>query len=408
MRWQPGEPAPEGPSTGLQVVIVGIDGADWFLMGKLLEQGRLPTINGLLQRGQSGEVAANLPFVPEMGWTQLGRGRALTEEQTMHVAVGGRLYGIAPELAELVQRAGGRAVSVGWPASWPVGDTATTSVAGYRPATQAHELGLPPTVLRGGTSQASSGELAEFVDTVIERNEASCEAEFRRLIFDGEPSDAQWAERLLAARWAFLSDAITSDLAASLIADVEPDVALVCFGGLDAVVHRFLSPAMPDFFPGAPPEESLYEEVLASYYDFIDGAIERLRRLTDENTVFIICSVYGTHPSPDAPGASASHSNGPPGVLIVRGANIPRRARTLSVATVDLAPTVLAMLGMEVPSSADGRVVTDILPTGLLEKHPLAYSDDDGRAEPAGTPDVAAMDRLVAERMEFLRAGMGG
>ena len=405
--WEPGAQAPAGPSTGLNIVVVGVDGLDWFLMRKLLEEGALPSITPLLSRGLTGEIAADLPAIPEAGWTVLARGRGLTESERARLAAsGGRLFGLAPELAQLVARSGGVALSVGWPASWPVDESEGLVVAPYRPESLMHETGLPAAIV-SGDALSCSGEVAARVADAVTRNEELCEDEFRRLIFDGDSNEGGWSEHLLAARWAFLSDLITIDVAASLLADEEPDLTMVCFGGLDAIGHRFLASAMPSFFTDSPPDYERYDSVLSNYFVFIDSCIERLRRLTDENTVFIICSTYGTHPSLDTPGVSGAHTSGPPGVLILRGPNIAPRPRALALAGEDLAPTVLALLGLAIPTDMDGRVVREALPGGLLRSHPLEYS---GEMSPEGIDplpsDLAVGDALVAERVTMLRSGM--
>jgi len=405
--WEPGTREPAGPSTDIKIVVIGVDGLDWFLMRKLLEQGTLPSITPLLTRGLTGEIAADPPMIPEAGWTVLARGRGLAEDERARLAsTGGRLFGLAPELGRLVARAGGTALSVGWPASWPVGESERLVVAPYRPEAPVHETGLPAAIVSGDALSASD-DVAARVAVAVARNENLCEGEFRRLIFDGSAGDEEWSEHLLAARWAFLSDLTTIDVAASLMADEEPDLTMVCFGGLDVIVHRFLAPAMPSFFDGAPPEYERYESVLTNYFVFIDSCIERLRRLTDENTAFIICSTYGTHPSMDIPTITGSHSGGPPGVMIVRGANIAPRPQVLSLAGQDMAPTLLALLGLAIPTDMDGRVVTEALPGGLLKHFPLSYSGETGPAgiDPAPS-DLEACDALVSERLAMLRAAM--
>ncbi len=405
--WEPGTREPAGPSTGIKIVVVGVDGLDWYLMRKLLEEGRLPSITPLLTRGLTGEIATDPPMIPEAGWTVLARGRGLAEDERARLAsTGGRLFGLAPELGRLVARSGGTALSVGWPASWPVGESEGLVVAPYRPESLIHETGLPAAIV-SGDALSCSDEVAARVADAVARNEELCEDEFRRLIFDGNAGDEEWSEHLLAARWAFLSDLITIDVAASLMADEEPDLTMVCFGGLDAIGHRFLASAMPSFFADSPPEYERYGSVLSNYFVFIDSCIERLRRLTDENTVFIICSTYGTHPSNDVPTITGSHSGGPPGVFIVRGANIAPRPQAISLAGQDMAPTLLALLGLAIPTDMDGRVVTEALPGGLLKSHPLSYSGETGPEgiDPAPS-DLEACDALVSERLAMLRAAM--
>lgn len=404
--WEPVDRTPSGPSTDLKIVVVGVDGLDWFLMRQFIEDGSLPAISSFLRRGITGEIAADLPPVPETGWTVLARGRDLSEPERARLSSGGRLFGLAPELAELVARSGGKALSVGWPASWPVEGSSSMVVAPYRQDASIHETALPAAIV-AGDALSSSSDAADRVAAAIARTEGGCEEEFRRRIFDGDSSDG-WDEHLLAARWAFLSDLTTIEVAAGLLADEEPDLTMVCFGGMDAVTHRFLVSTAPSFFPERPPDHELYETVLRNYFVFIDSCIERLRRLTDENdTVFIICSAYGTHPSVDVPTISAAHTNGPPGVLILRGPDVPRRQQALSLSGVDLGPTVLALLGVEIPLDMDGRVLQAALPPAVMRDHPPQYS---GSTEPSGiepaSSDLETADARVSERLSSLRAGM--
>jgi hypothetical protein len=401
--WQPGGETPSGPTTGLDVVVIGVDTMDWFVLRGLLVDAALPSTTSLLRRGVTGEIAADRPPLPEVGWTALGRGRTLAEGELSQVSrTDGRLYGLTPEIARIVERAGGRTLTVGWPASWPAGGAEGIVVAPYRPASATHETGLPAAILAGDAG-ACGESLRERIDGIVARNEEILEEEFDRLIFDGE-GDGMWAEHLEAARWAFLSDLIAIDATASLMAEQSPDLTMVCLGGLDAVSHRFLAPAMPSFFPDSPEDYAIYEDVLDNYYRFIDDCVERLRRLTDEESVIVICSTYGLHPTADVPGISGSHVNNPPGVLVLRGAGVAQRAQALELSSADFAPTLLALLGVPIPTDIDGRVVPEALPVGFLQSFPPVY---DGTMDiPEVTPDaslLSAADALVAERLSRLR-----
>jgi hypothetical protein len=402
--WEPGSAPSEGPSTGLKVIVLGIDGADWYVLGKLVDEGRMKSLSALLKRSLTGRIAADTPAVPDVGWTVLGRGMKLTDEELEVVGVGdGQLTGLAPEVADIVALQSGTALSVGWPASWPAGGEGEEVVAAFTYPSPLHATGLPPTLYEDGVDQSQPVGLDVTIQKIVARNEEACEAEFRRTIFDGRAADDMWKEQLLAARWAFLSDMITLDTAASLIASEEPDVALVCLSGLDAVEHRFLGPALPQFFKELPPGSDKYADVLPNYYAFVDRAIERLRRLTDEQTVFIICSVYGIHPDVDTPGMFGSHANEPPGVLIVRGPGISPRPEAIDVATEDVAPTVLALLGLRIPTELQGRVVQEMLPGDLLKAHPPAYSGHvDIEPSEARSEDVAVMEGLAEIRLELV------
>lgn len=395
-------------TTGLRVVVIGVDGLDWFLLGKFLEEGSLPTLGTLMSRSRTGEVTADRPVLPCVGWTRLARGTDLSETELSRIRNGAGLFGVTPELARLVEAAGGRGVSVGWPCSWPAITSGAITVAPYARTAPVHETGLPPAFFRGGVGQASSDDLATRVDEAIERNLGTLDAEFERLIFDGNATTEGWRGNLAAARWAFLSDLVTLDLASALLADEEPDLALIHFWGLDAVGHRFTAPAMPEFFQEIPEGSERYTEVLGNYYRFIDAAVTRLWRLGDERTILVVCSAYGTHASGDIAGASGSHSGGPPGVFIVWGADTPTTQRPLSVSTLDIVPTVLAALGLPIPEDADGRVLVEALPGGLLDSHPLTFAGtlEAESAEP-NEADISTMNELWDGRLREFGLAVG-
>ena len=103
---------------------------------------------------------------------------------------------------------------------------------------------------------------------------------------------------MLAARWSYVSDRATLDVAAGMLAELEPDIALIHLGGLDAVSHRFVAPGMPEYFTGLSPDAAeRYADVLPAYHEFIDSAVRRIQQLGDDRTVFLLCSTYGTHPA---------------------------------------------------------------------------------------------------------------
>jgi hypothetical protein len=404
--WRPKESGPIAPPTGLRVVVVGIDGMDWFLVANLVEQGKLPTIGRILRSAVTAEITPDRPAVPEVGWTEIGSGRLLTDSERATVEGTGdrRLEGLVPALALRVRDAGGKPLVVGWPGAWPVAPGDLPIVAGYTPSTAVHEASLPAALFAGAPGQASDAALAAAVDAAVRRDEGSVEQAFERQILGGGRSaDPRYAPHLAAARWAFLSDLTALDVACGFIAEHEPDCSLVYLGGLDVVSHRFLAPAMPAYFPTLQDPGKPLSDVLANYYVFIDSALERILRLADNRTILVVCSAYGIQPTGDVPGASGSHEGGSPGVFMVWAPRLAQPSVALTVSPLDIAPTALAALGFPVPTDSAGRVVTEALPQGLLEQFPIKPQGPRERREtPAPPVDRAAMDAMVEARMERL------
>ncbi|MBD3367909.1 MAG: hypothetical protein GF405_07040 [Candidatus Eisenbacteria bacterium] len=396
-------PTSRRSGTGLRVVVLAVDGLDWFLLARYAEEGRLPAIARLMSSGVTGELRPEIPALPEVSWPAMAAGTPGVSTDVPGRAE--RRYGVVPRVAELVSASGGKALSVGWPASWPAAERDWPLVAGFAPRADEHVNELAPAVMPDGAGHASGAAFEDMVRAIASDAEEHAGEGFRRIINLDEADTQGWEDHLAAARWSHLADVTMLDIGARLLATEEPDLALVHIGGLDAVSHRFLAPAAPDFFSELPDEALRFGEVLPGYYEFIDRAVTRFIRLTDEETVFILCSAYGFRPSLETPRISGAHSDGPPGVFIVRGPRISPLPEPVTVSARDLAPTVLAILGVEIPDDIEGRVAIEVLPAGLRTEHPPVFG-------PAPPPDVgtveepdelAAARSAAAERLKSLR-----
>ena len=53
----------------MRVLCLGMDGADHGLVGELLEQGRLPTLAGIIRSGAYGPLRSTMPAVTPTAWS---------------------------------------------------------------------------------------------------------------------------------------------------------------------------------------------------------------------------------------------------------------------------------------------------------------------------------------------------
>jgi arylsulfatase A-like enzyme len=64
------------------------------------------------------------------------------------------------------------------------------------------------------------------------------------------------------------------------------------------------------------------------------------------------------------------------GLLMMSGMNVKNGEMVQDAHIMDLAPTVLYLMGLPVPKDLDGKVLENILKDGLLSSNPVAVSDD--------------------------------
>jgi predicted AlkP superfamily phosphohydrolase/phosphomutase len=90
------------------------------------------------------------------------------------------------------------------------------------------------------------------------------------------------------------------------------------------------------------------------------------------------------------------------GIFLAKGPDIVRGAAIDRPTIMDLAPTILYLMGGKIPRDMDGRVLTELFDEAFLAKHPIMY----GEASPEGERprmELSAEDQwAVLERLKGL------
>ena len=112
----------------------------------------------------------------------------------------------------------------------------------------------------------------------------------------------------------------------------------------------------------------------------------------------------------DGYGVSFSVSEAPPeisnegshrhnGVLLIDGEGLKRPAENFRPNLIDIAPTVLHLLGLSVPADMDGRVLGEIFPN----LPPVSYEEVDNRKAPETATEYTAQEaELIEQRLKGL------
>ncbi len=110
------------------------------------------------------------------------------------------------------------------------------------------------------------------------------------------------------------------------------------------------------------------------------GELEREMRPGD---VLLVVSGHGLAPSPlwrrlvgaltGAEADAASHAGAPPGVLVAVGEGIEPGSTVRDASVVDVAPTILYLLGLPVARDMEGRVLTELVTPDFADANPLTF-----------------------------------
>src|SRR5262249_25153634 len=151
-----------------------------------------------------------------------------------------------------------------------------------------------------------------------------------------------------------------------LRAAYDPPFFATYYRGLDVVGHTFFRFARPESFGDVRPEERRrYGHTMDAYAAFLGQAVGDLALGVRADEVLIVVSAYGMDPLPawrrawesvvGDPWASGTHADAPDGVILAMGDGIRPGAVLRTASVLDLAPTILYLMGLPVARDMDGR-----------------------------------------------------
>jgi predicted AlkP superfamily phosphohydrolase/phosphomutase len=404
-----------------RVMVIGIDGMEWDVMGPLIEQGRLPNLERLISEGAWGELVSLDILESPVIWTSIATGK-LPEKHGITGFAKRAPGGAEPvPMTSNVRRveavwdilgATGRSVGiVGWLATWPAEPVNGYLVTdyfnyGWDPGRkeQSERLTFPPSLaeelagLRVLESEVPDERAAHLIRGDVPSSE------------DTSPRGLNLRRRFDGLKAAIATDQTTKAVAERLAEQMTVDLHAIYMKGVDGVCHLY----WVDMMPGSGPpvsaaEEEMFGDVIRRYYEEMDATLPELLALADENTTVILTSDHG-HSGPKPQGDSyrmgiAMHD--PTGVLVLWGKDIAPGVELNEPNVLDITPTILALWGMPVADDMDGRVLTEAMDPGFLHEHPVSTVPT---YEPEGGSDVieteepieSPLDEEVRERLRAL------
>ena len=129
-----------------KVLLIGWDAADWEVITPLLEEGLMPSLDGLINRGVMGNLATLQPILSPMLWNSVATGK-FADKHGIHGFIepdpkngGARPYTSTSRkckaLWNILTQSGLRSNVVGWWASHPaepiLGNVVTNAFGGVR------------------------------------------------------------------------------------------------------------------------------------------------------------------------------------------------------------------------------------------------------------------------------------
>ena len=105
-------------------------------------------------------------------------------------------------------------------------------------------------------------------------------------------------------------------------------------------------------------------------------------------------------PLSGSPHLSGIHEDAPDGLLVLNGAGIASGRKLTGASVVDVAPTLLYLMGLPLGRDKDGSLLTDVLDDDIKKSQPVtfisSYRNYLIESHPEGWPDISPLDSLPA------------
>jgi hypothetical protein len=392
--------------TGVKVVLVGFDGADWRAIRPLMEKGELPAFSSLLRDGASGDLATLHDSNSAVIWASIYSG----EEPERHGVLdfyrirmpGMTSAGLFPVHRTYFKELADLAAPLGLVRQVPVDRFSMSAAPVWEIADRA---GVPIGVVDGyfysfpalRPARPESWFLSYGLDEFAARPSGRVELftqpktlfrEVRPLL---EGGDFHWQSAVLL----------------ELLRE-RPQPRFVSFytHQPDSFQHWYWKWYEPKRFLGVT-RRGLAENadrIPALHRDF-DRFLGRLLAAVGPQTVVIVASDHGQSPTM-VHSLYTQHRHGPPGILLLRGGPVKHGLALEGADIYDLYPTILYLLGLPVPEDVPGRVLLEALDAGFVQLYPMRRAPSyRGLGLPKGLPGASrdgAMDQREIDKLRSL------
>jgi tetratricopeptide (TPR) repeat protein/predicted AlkP superfamily phosphohydrolase/phosphomutase len=378
---------------GVKVFILGLDGYDWLIADRVLETHELENIQRIRKRGAWGNLRSMEPLISPLIWTTMVTGVTpdvhgitdflITDEDTgdeIPVTSSMRRVPALWNIASLFDMTCG---FIGWFASFPAEEVEGFVVADrfayhmFDPSWQRDKGRLPSagmTYPEGMYREINPVKVAP--EEIRDELKAYINGPIGALKAGYDPDDTDSNLRLIISAYRTYENIMKR-----LYPEHRPDLFGIYFEFTDSVGHLLMKYMKPAMSGVEPKDEQRYGDGMAAAYVEADRIIGEVMDMLDENTVLVILSDHGFKSGDMRPLTDSRMGFGQAvewhrinGSIALYGSIIKPGYVLQDAGVMDVAPTVLHMLGLPVDRKMTGRLLLDAFDEAWVEAHPVRYT----------------------------------
>jgi hypothetical protein len=356
-----------------RVLMVEWDAADWKVLHPLIDAGKMPALNRLVEAGVSGELLSVQPLAPAMLCTSIMTGKRAWQHGVCHdvePARDGRPVRISATarrtaaLWQMLAHTGNRSIVAGWPASHgeKCGNCIFVSDRYPEPTAGPGIQPWPPAV--PGTYWPEN--LRALLDPRRSSPEQLDASVISRYIPEWQQIDQKRDHRIGQLRLCLAADYSYQTAMLELLRREPWDFAAVRFSALGPISQIFIPPHLFQAGDPAPPEFAFYKGVVNMTCRILDNMLHQLATLAGKDATVMLVSAHGTRTQGVPPagfGRGDEESwKSPYGIFAACGPNLARDALLHGAGVLDIAPTILTSFGLPIGDDMEGRVLIEAFP----------------------------------------------
>ena len=361
-----------------KVVVVGWDSADWKIIDKLMANGLMPAIKSIVDNGVKGKLATLDPPLSPMLWTSMATGKRPFDHGVLgfveHDGNGG-IRSVSSHsrkvkaIWNIFTMEGIKSNIVGWWPSNPVESINGCMVSNLfqQEKKDGEVIELDKWTMPEGTiyPERIKDRLAELR---VHPHEIT-----GNLVMPFVPQalnlDKKKDKRLTVIS-KFLAHSATIHAAATELMETEPwDFTAVYHDALDHFSHGFMKFHPPQMNGITDEDFGLFKDVVIGAYIYHDMMLDRILKMTDDETTVMVISDHGFHSDhlrpthvPQIPsGPAIEHA--PYGIIAIKGPGIKKGERIYGASVLDITPTLLSLYDLPIGKDMVGKPLIDIYET---------------------------------------------
>ena len=341
----------------------------------------MPIFEKFIEYGVSGQIATLQPILSPMLWTSIATGKRADKHDILgFVEPSPDGKGVRPvsstsrkckAIWNILSQSGLRSVVINWFASHPAEPIAGTILTNRFTNILAGPDGKYPPL---DAATVHPPELLELATSFQVRSEEITPQQLLAFFPDAKPTDPS-DPRILWLAVNLAKCATTQNAATHFAAQEDWDLLAVYYDSIDHAGHSFMEYHPPAMAHVSEEDAAIFGSVITSMYRFHDILLGRLLDLVGPNTTVILLSDHGfyhNHLRPKVrehfrePSKKFGAAMNPvswhrlQGVFAAVGQGIKRDELFYGTSLLDIAPTILALLGLPIPDDMDGHALTRI------------------------------------------------